>query len=40
MIVLAWFCFLGVVVLVGFGLVAATLIHWYQEKKKIKSNAS
>lgn len=39
MIVLAWFMFLGVVILVGFGLVGATFVHWYLERKKARKAA-
>lgn len=33
MIVLAWFTFVGLVILAGFVTLGLTLHHWYQQKK-------
>lgn len=33
MLVAAWFIFIFLVILFGFGLVFATFLHWYKESK-------
>lgn len=33
MIVLAWFCLVGFIILVGFATLAVTFHHWYRQKK-------
>lgn len=34
MIVAAWFTIVVLIVLLGFGIVTATFIHWYKESRK------
>lgn len=38
MIVFAWFALIAIIMLVGFGLVIATFIHWYKESRR-RANA-
>ena len=38
MLVAAWFIFIFLVILFGFGLVFATFLHWYKESKVRKKN--
>lgn len=38
MIVFAWFTVIGFVILVGFGLLIATFVHWFKEWRKKQQN--
>ncbi|MGZ3773111.1 MAG: hypothetical protein ACXVCY_03635 [Pseudobdellovibrionaceae bacterium] len=39
MIVLAWFCLVGFVILAGFVTLGLTFHHWYQQKKQSEKKA-